>query len=85
MKAGSRDVERLEDRLTEWTEDGSLPPDAAAAIAAVLATAANEANDEGWTAGIERTPPRHGFEPKSPAGGTPPLLRPDVALKSLQK
>ena len=40
-----RDVERLEDRLTEWTEDGSLPPDAAAAIAAVLATAASD-NDE---------------------------------------
>ena len=43
MRAGTRDVERLEDRLTEWTEDGTLPPDAAAAIAAVLATAANEA------------------------------------------
>ncbi len=40
-----RDIEQLEDRLAEWTEDGTLPPDAAAVIAAVLATAAND-NDE---------------------------------------
>ncbi len=60
-----RDVERLEDRLTEWTEDGTLPPDAASAIAAALATAANEDDGAGEAAAakarIERTPPETRF------------------------
>ena len=42
-----RDVERLEERLAEWTEDGTLPPDAAAFIAAALDTAAGDDGQNG--------------------------------------